>query len=71
MYKVKIPSAVNTIYIHPEHENPHILAAKLSTIFFKTWDFGTGFYYIQTSKKIDVPMYERHYLIIRIYKGMK
>jgi hypothetical protein len=70
MYKVDIPSEVNTIYIKPKHQSPHILAAKLSTIFFETWDFGTGFYYIQASKKMDVPMYERHYLIIRIYKGI-
>jgi hypothetical protein len=68
MYKVNVSSNFNTIYIQSKHQNPRILAAKLSTIFFETRDFGTGFYYIQTSKKMAIPIYERYYLIIRIRK---
>lgn len=68
MYKVNVSSNFNIIYIQPKHQNPRILAAKLSTIFFNPWDFGTGFYYIQASKKTDIPIHERFYLIIRIHK---
>jgi hypothetical protein len=71
MYKIDIPSEVNTIYIHPTHENPRILAAKLSTIFFGINDFGTCFYYIMASTDLLFSTGKRFCLIIKIYKGME
>jgi hypothetical protein len=70
MYKVDIPSEVNTIYITPKHQNPRVLAKKLNLIFFGINDFGTGFYYIGATTALTYHTNKRFFLIIRIYKEL-